>query len=228
MTRGNDHQSMNRPLDERTSDALLGGRSVPGEEALSAFVTDALALTELPAPTAALAELLDNGFVPDATLRPALPALRRHRWLLPIPLAVGSLIVAGGVFGAAGANALPAPAQRIVSDTVRELTPIHLPRPAGKPKPTIAPVPSEDPGREAVEPSESPEPSETAEPRESAESTEPSERPEPRDDTGTGRDDGESRAPNPVSSPPTDDRNDDSGSHDSQDGTTGDEPHHRG
>jgi hypothetical protein len=210
----NDHTSMSQPLDERATDALLAGRSVPGEEALTAFVADTLALTRqpAPAPTAALAELLENGLVPDSTLRPTLPKASRHWWLLPVPLAVGSLLVAGGIFGAAGANALPAPAQRVVSDTVATLTPIHLPKPASKPKPTITPAPSEDP----VEPSDVNEPPESTEP---AESAEPSERPEPTDGQRDRRDDSPSRAPSAATNPPADDRHDDSGDSDGHDGS---------
>lgn len=238
MSTDSDDQDMSQPLDERATDALLAGRSVPGESALSALVADVLALLDAPAPvpSAALAELLVDGLVPDTALLPTLPRQARRPRLLPIPLAAGALAVAGGLFGAATANALPPPAQRIVSDTVGTLTPLHLPRPASKPKPAVRPAPgsepSEDPTHATYEPTEPTEPSESPEPVEPSERTagddQDSDRKTDQDGDNNNRDnqggpgDGESR-----DTPPADDQD---GPHDSEghDGdSTGGEQHDR-
>ena len=125
MRRRSDDRHVARRMSEREMDALLRGP-------LAGFVADVEALAgPAPTPSAALAALLDEGLVPDPTLVPTLPRVpRRRAWLVPVPLAV----LLAGTLGAASANALPAPAQRIVSDTVSSFTPIHLPKPAhGKP-----------------------------------------------------------------------------------------------
>jgi hypothetical protein len=220
---------MSQPFDERAADALLAGRDVPGEEALSAFVAELLAVTEGPAPTpsAALADLLEHGLEPDTAQLPTLLTPARRRWLLPIPLAAATLAAAGGLFGAATANALPAPAQRIVSDTVGTLTPLHLPKPASKPKPAVSPAPesepSEDPThptyQQPTEPADSPEPAETSE-RPGGDGDEVNEQGGGRD---RGRDNGESRVTAPTSAP-TDDRDE---THDGDGRDSGGEEHDR-
>ncbi|MFN2539326.1 MAG: hypothetical protein ABR549_14425 [Mycobacteriales bacterium] len=152
MTTHSDDEDMTQPLDERAIDALLSGRQVEGEELLSAVVAELLALTAAPVPSPALAAVLRDGLTPDATSVPGLPRMRRGRRLLPLPLAAGTALAVCGVFGAASANALPAPAQRIVSDTVSSLIPVHLPKPASHPTPTPSESPSQRPAPRAVVP----------------------------------------------------------------------------
>jgi uncharacterized membrane protein YgcG len=160
VTHHDDHQGVRRPRpQDRDADALLRGLAVTGEEAITAFVTDLQNLADqpAPAPSRALAAMLEGGFVPDATLPPiTFPVRRKSRWLVSVPLAFA---VVGGTVGAASANVLPDPAQRLVSDTVSSITPIHLPKPAtkphprspGKPTPTATPTEGQTP-----EPTETP------------------------------------------------------------------------
>lgn len=145
---------MNRRLTEREQDALLRGP-------LAGFVTEVESLAaELPVPSPALYAMISEGLEPDPTLVPILPPVRRSRaWLVPVPL---TALVLAGTVGAASANALPAPAQRVVSDTVAAFTPIHLPKPAAKPRPTPAVVPTTAPVAPATAaPSEDPKPTHT-------------------------------------------------------------------
>lgn len=138
MITPDDDSDVLRRMTDREMDALLRGP-------LAGFVSDLEALaTAVPAPSAALAELLEQGLVPDTTLTPALPRRPRRAWLVAVPVAA---LVLGGTVGAASANVLPDEAQRAVSDVVSSITPIHLPRPVDKPRPTVAPTdrPSEDP-----------------------------------------------------------------------------------
>jgi hypothetical protein len=211
VTRDSDHLDMSQHFDERATDALLAGRNVPGEEALSAFVAEMLAVANgaAPTPSVALADLLEHGLVPDTAQLPTLLTPARRRWLLPIPLAAAALAAAAGVFGAATANALPAPAQRIVSDTVDTLTPLHLPKPASKPKPAVSPTPESEPSEDPThatylptEQSESPEPAETSE---RPGTTDDGDRVnEQGDDRDRGRDSSESRSTSPTDTAPTD------------------------
>lgn len=167
MTPRDDDRNVRRPLSDRDADALVRGRVVAGEEGLSSFVSDVQSLTgdAAPAPSAALAAMLDGGLVPDLTAIPSLPpAPRRRWWLVPVPLAV---VLVGATMGAAGANALPGPAQRVVSDTVSSITPIHLPKPAVHPKPSQTPrhAPNQAPAavvHESADPQQRPTPDPTA------------------------------------------------------------------
>lgn len=125
-----DHPSVTSPLPERDLEALLRGEPVIGERALSSFL-DALRATAeepAPAPSAELAALLETD---ELTRR------RRSRWLLAAPLAVAMV---GGTVGAAAANVLPAPVQRVVEHTVPGLTHTR-PRPAPPAvTPTVTPA----------------------------------------------------------------------------------------
>jgi hypothetical protein len=135
VTGHDDDQNVRRPRSEdrlvdRDADALLRGLAVTGEDGLTAFVSELQSLADqpAPAPSRALAAMLEDGLVPDTTLPPVVfPVRRKRRWLVSIPLA---FVVVGGTVGAASANALPDQAQRLVSDTVSSITPIHLPKPA--------------------------------------------------------------------------------------------------
>jgi hypothetical protein len=140
-----DDGDVTRSFDDRTADALLGGRAVEGEPELSAFVADLTALAEAaPTPSRALAELLEHGLVGVAAPVPAPPAVRR-RWS-PAPVwarlvTAGALAVAA-VLSAAAANALPGSAQNAVADVVGWVTPVHLPHADDEGGPAPAPSPS--------------------------------------------------------------------------------------
>lgn len=155
MTPPDDDRGMKRRMTEREQDALLRGP-------LAGFVAEVESLAaELPVPSPALYAMISEGLEPDPALAPVLPRVRRSRaWLVPVP--VTALVLAGTV-GAASADALPAPAQRVVSDTVASFTPIHLPKPAAKH--TQRPTPVETPTAPVVaataEPSEDPKPTHT-------------------------------------------------------------------
>jgi hypothetical protein len=166
VTPRDDDRDVRRPLSDRDADALLRGRAVAGEEGLTSFVSDLQSLSDdaAPAPSAALAAIFEGGLVPDLTASPSLPpAPRRRWWLVPVPLAV---VLVGATMGAAGANALPGPAQRVVSDTVSSITPIHLPKPKAQPKPAPTPrqTPSQAPAavvHESADPQQRPTPEPT-------------------------------------------------------------------
>lgn len=169
MTGSSDHPGMKRRMSEREMDALLRGP-------LADVVAEITALgAEVPPPSPALYALLQEGVEPDPAMVPTLPRVPRSRArLVPVPLA--ALVIAGTV-GAASANALPAPAQRVVSDTVATLTPIHLPRPAAKPRPTPVVTPTEQPER-AV-PTETGRPTSLPQPALSHRAPEATDHPEP-------------------------------------------------
>jgi hypothetical protein len=139
VTGHDDDQNVRVPrFDDRDADALLRGLAVTGEDGLTAFVSELQSLADqpVPAPSRALAAMLEDGLVPDTTLPPVVfPVRRKRRWLVSIPLA---FVVVGGTVGAASANALPDQAQRLVSDTVSSITPIHLPKPAHRRAPAPA------------------------------------------------------------------------------------------
>lgn len=148
MSASRDDRDVTREFDDRTADALLGGRAVDGEPELTAFVADLNALAQVaPTPSPALAAMLEDGFTPAAVPAPA-PAVRR-RALVSSSWARGALVGAlalTGMVSAAAANLLPGPAQNAVSDVVGWVTPVDLPRadehvPAPAPSPTSTPTP---------------------------------------------------------------------------------------
>jgi len=204
VSRSRDDGDVTRPYDDRTADALLGGRAVEGEPELTAFVADLTALAEaVPTPSAALAELLEHGVVGVAPPVPAAPAVRR-RWAPPVwarAVTAGALAFAA-VLSAAAANALPGRAQDAVADVVGWVTPVQLPHADDDGVP--APVPS---------------PSVTTSPASQQAPGTTSRTPEPGDDKGDAgggsSDDGTTGGSDGVEGP------DDSGSG-SDDGTTGD------
>lgn len=127
-----------RRLDDRRTDALLRGRRVEGEPALSDLVTELRALGEsaAPAPSEALAAMLADGVrredrvvvapgeqpvVPEVSAADRRPV--RAGWAL-----TGMAAAAVAVVGTAQANALPTPAQDAVATAVGWITPLELPR----------------------------------------------------------------------------------------------------
>ena len=145
MSTSRDDRDVTRPFDDRTADALLGGRAVEGEPELSAFVADLTALAEaVPTPSSALAALLEGGLVGVAVPAGAAPAVRRRRWATPLwarVVTAGALALAG-VLSAAAANALPGGAQNAVADVVGWVTPVHLPHADDESAPLPEPSPS--------------------------------------------------------------------------------------
>jgi hypothetical protein len=134
-------------LDDRSADALLSGRAVADEPALTAFVAQVQSrAAEAPAPSAELAAMLEHGVPAEARVTVATPvvappARRAVSWTRYALVGTAAL---AGLLGAGAANALPAPAQRAVADVVEWVTPLHLPRPAAD-EPTPAVVPSSTP-----------------------------------------------------------------------------------
>ena len=149
------HVTPRRRIDDRTADALLSGRAVEGEPELSALVGQLRSLADLPAPapSAALAAMLENGLDPasqalDAATPappmayPAAVSWRTRTRALPLQLSLAGTAGLALVLGAAAAGALPAPAQTAVADVVEAVTPLHLPRPAAHPAPDVVPTPT--------------------------------------------------------------------------------------
>jgi hypothetical protein len=158
-----------RRLDDRTADAILSGRAVDGEDALSGFVAAARASLPAtpPAPSDALAAMLEHGTTPAAAtaVQPAARPTARRR--LQAAVAIGGAL--GLVVGAGAANALPGPVQNGVSDVVNWVSPLDMPRdddgsgPTPLPSRSGEPEPGDDSGSSGPEPgddggSSSPEP----------------------------------------------------------------------
>lgn len=134
----NKDMSPRRDLDDRTADALLSGHAVAGEPALNEILSQMRSLADVPAPapSSALAAMLESGVTPASlpapakAARPARPAVGavswgRRAWAVPLG-AAGFLSL---LVGAAAANALPDGAQTAVADVVEAITPLHVPRP---------------------------------------------------------------------------------------------------
>lgn len=116
-------------LDDGTIEQLLDRRTSMEHPDLEQAMVALRSLADGPAPqpTAALADLLDHGFVPApaAVRRP--PAQRRRRtWAAR----VGGMLAAGiaSILVAGTAQALPPRLQDVVADLVSALTPFELPR----------------------------------------------------------------------------------------------------
>ncbi len=147
-----------REFDDRTAEALLAGRPVADEPALSALVAQMRSLTpaEAPGPSAALAELLAHG-LPAAQVgavaartgprRRAVSwvvARRAVSWSRPLQVGLGAAVVTVALAGGAAANSLPPVVQTAVADVVEAVTPLTVPRPqqAEPVLPTGDPVPA--------------------------------------------------------------------------------------
>lgn len=199
MTRPGDHWHMRRrrSVDDRSADALLSGRPVPGEPELSALVAAMRAQAVAAPPSDALAALLAGGFVPDpsaAAVLPLRPSTGVRRWALQVSLTAAALVALS--LGAAS-NDLPAPVQTTVADVVEAITPLTVPRPAERPAPAVTPSqrPTTAPPR-AVQPSDDSRPDVAATRAPSART----------DDGGHGRDGGDSgRRVQPTTAPQVDD-----------------------
>ncbi|WP_104526453.1 hypothetical protein [Blastococcus atacamensis] len=131
-------------LDDEAVERLLTGRSGSTEPELHHALTLLRSLGDAPAPqpTAALADLLDNGI--DSTVVPFRRPTTRGRWLArggaALAATAASLVVAGT------AAALPPALQDTMADLVSALTPFDLPRPASGDagSDTPAPTPAEN------------------------------------------------------------------------------------
>jgi hypothetical protein len=130
-------------LDDRAADALLSGRTVDGEQALSSFVAELLASVPdvAPPPSVRLATMLETGLPASALSARATTSVlarsaRVSRFWTSLSLgrivAVGAAGVLAAVSGGAATNTLPAPAQTAVANVVEAVTPIHVPRPADR------------------------------------------------------------------------------------------------
>jgi hypothetical protein len=134
-----------RRLDARTADALLAGRVVDGEAALTGLIAELRVLPDAPVPNAALSAMLASGLIPDVVPLPERRAPRvRSTWALPLQIALGTSACVALVLGAAATGELPDPAQTAVADVVEAVTPLHLPRPATHPPvPAVVPSPTQ-------------------------------------------------------------------------------------
>ena len=204
MSRARDDRGVKRrrTLDDRSAQALLAGRPVAQEPALSAFVNDLIAQAVPVEPNAALAAMLETGFPvtgsPTVTF-PARPSRLRGavswRGALPLQLSLAGAACLAFTITAAS-NHLPAPVQSTVADVVEALTPLTVPRPAAPaPAPIITPTPEERP---TAGPTESPEsqqsegpevqPSEQADDHSDRQSARPTTEPQDRQQTPDSRD----------------------------------------
>lgn len=134
-----------RRLDARTADALLAGRVVAGEEALTGLIAELRVLPEAPVPNAALSAMLESGLTPAVVPLPERNAPRvRRTWALPLQIALGTSACVALVLGAAATGELPDPAQTAVADVVEAVTPLHVPRPVTHPPvPAVVPSPTQ-------------------------------------------------------------------------------------
>ena len=135
MSRGGDNKrSMRRRVrfDDATADAVVGGHHFGREEltGVVAFVDDVRAMSHraAPPPSAALAVLFaDGAVVPLLVARPHRSGRARvGRWT---KAALVALVGVGSVAVAGAAGALPAPAQHLVAEVIRTLTPFSIPDP---------------------------------------------------------------------------------------------------
>lgn len=117
------------PLDERSIHGLLAGLAVPGHQDVAAAVAAVAAVGRGPAPVPSgrLEHVLAEGLPPAAAARAATPRRAGRTWVARVAVGLGATLAATMT---ATANALPAPLQEVVADTVRALTPFQLPRPS--------------------------------------------------------------------------------------------------
>ncbi len=132
-----------RAFDDDAVEALLSGQgdglSGQGDGPLAALLTDLRGVADRPAPvpSAALAELLRTGLPVDELAR------RRGRRTLIAGAAAAGVAATLALSGVAAANdALPGPAEHVITDIINNLTPFDLtPQPA-----TSAPTEVHRPG----------------------------------------------------------------------------------
>ncbi len=131
------------PLDDASFDdaaveALLSGAGDPADPltgALRALRGEAGRVA--PEPTPALAELLGDGPPPDELGR----RRRAARITIGVVVAGSATLALSGV--AAAHDALPDPAQRVVTDIVNDLTPFHIGPGQRVPRLPVAPAPTD-------------------------------------------------------------------------------------
>lgn len=230
-----------RTFDDRSADALVAGRAVPGEPELSAFVVELGAQVAPVAPNAALMAMLDAGLpassVPQTVVFPPRPSrlAQAVSWRGALPLQLSLAAAAGLVFTVTAASGdLPAPVQSTVADVVEALTPLTVPRPAAPaPVPTISPTPTATPEEHpTARPTRTPDDDQTEAPdvrpstdgqdRTGQESGSPTTEPRDHQQTPEGTD-GHLRS---SSSPTRDDQPEPSHSSDSGSGGSGSDGHH--
>ena len=152
MTPSSDDPDVKRRLDDRTADAVLSGHAVDTEPELAEFVLALRAVASTaPAPSAALAALLDAGFVGAAapvaarstTWTRAVTWARARRLALPLQVGLSAAACAALLLGGAATDSLPDPVQTAVADVVEAVTPLRVPRPEA-PAPAVVPVTTDD------------------------------------------------------------------------------------
>jgi hypothetical protein len=130
-------------FDDETAEALLSGHG-RAEDPLTGVLVALRAEADrpVPAPSAALAELLANGAPEEDEL-----GRRRRvgRTVLGVIVAGGTTLALSGV--AAAHDALPGPAQDAVTSIVNDLTPFHIEPKKATPTPRPAPSDLPSPGR---------------------------------------------------------------------------------
>ncbi len=129
-----------RPFSDRTVEALLAGRPVPDELALSGAVARLRAAADQPVAAAspALAAMLEQGCTPGPVRAPS--PWRGWGPRAAVVVAAGL----GGLLTAASANALPPTVQGVVADVVGAVTTFELPRGDHPTAPSVPTVSSTD------------------------------------------------------------------------------------
>lgn len=151
MSAFNDNLSVtpDGPLDDRILDALVAGRVVGAEPALSGLVATLRTVADCPAPapSAALAALFVGGLTPESNvvLRPGgrtrrRAALRPRSWGFPLQLSLTAFTAVTLVLAAAATDTLPDAAQNAVANVVEAVTPLTVPRPDQRGRGTPVPV----------------------------------------------------------------------------------------
>ncbi|HUR15364.1 MAG TPA: hypothetical protein VM097_12850 [Mycobacteriales bacterium] len=205
-----------RVLSSRTADRLVQGREVPDQPELTQLVAvmSALVPDSAPVPSERLARLLEQGppVKPNA-LVPRIGVTRSSRPLRRLSLA--GTAFAGLVLALASTNALPAPAQQVVSDVVEWVSPVEIPD--GDDQPDPAPTRTREPAPRVV-PTEAATPSPYGTPG-PEESPDDDVTPEPADDGVSGEEPAEDPSEEPTDEPsdefteePTDDPSEDDAS----------------
>lgn len=203
-------------LDDSLVEHLLTGGGGSNHEDLQQVVALLRSLPSgpAPAPSAALADLLDNGFEP--TVLPfRRPSATARRWVARtgtgLVAAAASLVVAGT------AAALPAPLQEFVADLVSAVTPFELPRPdtpnatSSPDEPLLQDQPTEtaDPATPIVPSTSTPAQAITTDPPDSADDGgHPGEGASTAEHTGDGERAGESAGADTTAPPERDERPD--------------------
>lgn len=118
--------------DDATLESLLFGAGSPDpQEPLAGFVADIHFVLDgpVPAPTPALAAVLNAGFPTEGKELPAAAPRRtgRRRLRMVAQAGIGLTMAAAGMTAAGAAGALPGAAQEVVASAVAAVTPFDLP-----------------------------------------------------------------------------------------------------